>query len=125
MLGTEPAVLVGQLETQSGTSITAGTYYFGTQETVNLGVETEVGMAALTSTGGVSVASDNTSTSSPQQSGQTVSDTLTVNADGTFSESDHPGIVTGMVISGNSLVKVDNQGQTYPTIIVIKMIPIG
>jgi hypothetical protein len=124
MLGTEPAVLIGQLEPQSATSITAGSYYFGTQEAVNLGVETEAGVATLSS-GAVNGTSDYTSTSSPQQANQSLSETLTVNSDGTISSSNHAGIISGIIISDSQIVIVDNQGSAYPTILIINAIPIS
>jgi hypothetical protein len=121
MLGTDdPGVLLGQLAPQSATSITAGTYYVGTQEVVSQSVdETLTGEATITSSGSVIGTGDSTSLSAVQQGGQTVNSTLTVNPDGTFSTSSHPGIITGVVISGSQLIQVDGQASSYPTILVI------
>ena len=123
MMGTGSEVLVGQLLPQLATSITAAPYFFGTQETVNLGVETETGVATLSSAGAVNGTNDSTSVSSPQQGDQPLTDTLTVNSDGTFSDSNHPGQVSGIVISDHQLVLVDSQGSTYPTMLVIQTTP--
>lgn len=123
MLGTEPGVLIGELAPQSKTSITARNYCFGTGEVVNPAVATEVGDAMLTSTGGVTGTSDKTSVSSPQQGGKAITDTLTVNSDGTFSTLENPGVISGAVISDYQLILVDQQGSSYPTILVIDTIP--
>jgi hypothetical protein len=125
MQGTNPGVLSGQLAAQSATTIAAGTYFFGTQETANVGVETDAGAATVTSNGDVSGTGDLTSTTSPQQANQPISDTLTVNADGTFSTTTHPGVVSGIVVSGSQLVVVDSAGSANPTILVIKLVPVG
>jgi hypothetical protein len=121
MLGTnDPGVLLGQLQPQQATSITAGTYYFGTQEAVNQSVnETLVGVATITGSGSVTGTGDSTSIASPQQGNEPITPVLTVNADGTFSTSNNPGIITGVVISGSQLIQVDGQGSTFPTILVI------
>jgi hypothetical protein len=125
MQGTNAGVLQGQIAEQSATSLTAGDYHFGTQAAVNLSAATEVGVAAVTSGGGVTGTSDLTSTGSPQQASQSLSDTLTVSSDGTFSTSGHPGVVSGIVISNSQLVLVDSEGSTNPTILIIKSVPIG
>lgn len=128
MLGTDGGVTVGELQAQSATSITAGTYYFGMIETVNYpgsSLETEVGTATISSAGVVSGTSDQTSTAISQLGAQPVSYTLTVNSDGTFTDSAYPGQVSGIVISGNKLVIIDNQTSIWPTLLVIKAVPIS
>ncbi len=120
MLGTDKNAMLGQLVPQSATSITAGTYYFGTQEVPLEGVhETLTGVATITSDGDVTGTEDS---SAGQQGNQPLSVTLTVNPDGTFSTSNNPGIITGLVVSGSQLIQVDSQS-SWPTILVIKMIP--
>ena len=125
MLGTnDVGVLLGQLAPQSATSITTGTYYFGTQEPASQSVnETLTGVATITSSGSVTGTGDGTSLSSPQQGNEGLSTTLTVNADGTFSTSENPGIITGVVISNSQLILVDGQGNTFPTILIINGVP--
>jgi hypothetical protein len=125
MLSTnDPGVLLGQLVPQSATSITAGTYYVGTEEATSQSVnETLTGVGAITGSGSLTGAGDSTSLSSPQVGNELISTTLTVNPDGTFSTSNHPGIITGVVISGSQLIQVDGQGNTYPTILVINAAP--
>jgi hypothetical protein len=125
MLGTnDPGVLLGQLAPQSATSITAGTYYFGTQEATSESVnETLTGVSTITSSGSVTGTGDSTSIASPEQGNQPLSLTLTVNPDGTFSTSDNPGIITGVVVSGSQLIQVDGQGSTFPTILIINAVP--
>jgi hypothetical protein len=125
MLSTDdPGVLLGQLVPQSATSITAGTYYVGTEETVSQSVnETLVGEGAITGSGDLTGTGDSTSLSSPQVANESISTTLTVNSDGTFSTSNHPGIITGVVISDSQLIQVDGQGSTFPTILIINAVP--
>jgi len=122
MLGTEPGVLIGRVDAQLAKTISAATYYFGTLEVVNHAEETTVGSAALTGTS-VSGLVDTTSASAPEQGGQTLSLTLTVNSDGTFSTSDHPGVTSGIVISTSQLILVNKQGSAYPTVLVINTVP--
>jgi hypothetical protein len=125
MLGTDdPGVLLGQLAPQSATSITAGTYYIGTQEVVSQSVdETLTGEATITSSGSLTGTGDSTSVSAVENGGLPISATLTVNADGTFSTSNNPGVVIGVIISGSQLIQVDGQGSTFPTILIINAVP--
>jgi hypothetical protein len=125
MLATDdPGVLLGQLAPQSATSITAGTYYAGTEETTSQSVkETVTGVVAITSSGSITGTGDSTSLSSPQVANESISDTLTLNPDGTFSSSSHPGVVIGVIISGSQLIQVDGQGSTFPTILIINAVP--
>jgi hypothetical protein len=120
MMGTtDPGVLLGRLAPQSATSITEGTYYLGTQEVLPQGVnETLTGEATITSSGSLTGTGDSTSLSAVQQGGQPLSATLTVNADGIFSTSSDPGIITGVIISDSQLIQVDGPNSTYPTILV-------
>jgi hypothetical protein len=124
MLGTDSGVSVGQVVPQLATSITGGTYFFGTQQAVNLGVVTDTGVATLSSGGVANIIGDTTSVSSPQQADETESETLTVNSDGTITDSSHPTQVSG-ITSGRQLVIVDGQGSAFPTILVIKTTPIS
>jgi hypothetical protein len=121
MLSTDdPGVLLGQLVPQSATSITAGTYDIGTQEVVNQGVnETLTGEATITSSGSLTGTGDSTAIGAAQKGGQPLSATLTVNADGTFSTSNNPGTVLGVIISGSQLIQVDGSSSLYPTILVL------
>ena len=94
MLSTGSSVEIGQVEPQVGSNFTtaslSGTFYLGDLDVVNQ--DQSVGLAELTlnGSGGVSAISDETSTTD-QEPDQTQSLTLTVNSDGTFSSSDHPG----------------------------------
>jgi hypothetical protein len=125
MLSTDdPGVLLGQLAPQSATSITAGTYDIGTQAVVSQSVnETLTGEATITGSGSLTGTGDSASIASPEQGNQPLSLTLTVNPDGTFSTSNNPGIITGVVISGSQLIQVDGQGSTFPTILIINAVP--
>jgi hypothetical protein len=120
MLGTNDlGVLVGQLVPQSATSLTAGTYYIGTQEVDNQSVdETLTGEATITSSGSLKGTGDSTAVGAVQIGGEPLSATLTVNADGTFSTSSNPGVVIGVIISGSQLIQVDGPSSSYPTVLV-------
>lgn len=122
-MASDTGVLLGQLAPQSATSLTSGAYYFGTQlEPVNRAEETEVGVGIITG-GGVTGVGDITSPSSPQQASQPISETLTVNSDGTFSTANHPGVITGVVVSNSQIVLVSNEANAYPTLVVINTAP--
>jgi len=122
MLGTGSSTSFGRLEPQSATTITSGNYFFGTQMTGHLLVETDTGTVTLASAGATGTG-DNTSTTSPLQADQPVSETFTVNSDGTFSTSSHPGVVSGVIVSNSKIVIVNNQNSAYPTILVISTVP--
>ena len=122
MLGTGSSTSFGRMEPQSATTITSGMYFFGTQMTDHLSVESDTGTATLASAGATGTG-DNTSTTSPLEADQPVSDTFTVNSDGTFSTSNHPGVVSGVIISNSKIVMVENQSGAYPTMLVISTAP--
>jgi hypothetical protein len=122
MLGTGSSISFGRMEPQSATTITSGMYFFGTQMSDHLAVETGTGTVTLASAGATGTG-DNTSTTSPLQADQPVTETFTVNSDGTFSTSDHPGVVSGVIISNSKIVAVNNQNSAYPTILVISTVP--
>lgn len=122
MLGTGSSTSFGFLEPQSATAITWGMYFFGTQMAGHRAVETGTGTATLASAGATGTG-DNTSTTSPLQADQPVAETFTVSSDGTFSTSDHPGVVSGVIVSNSKVVTVDNQNSAYPTILVINTVP--
>ena len=121
MLGTNDlGVLLGQLVPQSATSLTAGTYYIGTQEVDNQSVdETLTGEANITGSGSLTGTGDSTAVGAVQKGGQPLSATLTVNADGTFRTSTYAGAVMGVIISGSQLIQVDGPSSAYPTILVV------
>jgi hypothetical protein len=124
ILGTDPGVLIGQLMPQLATSITAHTYVTRTQEVVNENMESQVGFVSLTAAGAVTGTSDYTSVSSPETGAdQSTSVTLTLNSDGTFSSSDHPGRVSGVVVSTAEAIVVNNQGNSYPNIMIVEYLP--
>ena len=118
LLGQDNSVTFGQVEPQIGSSFTtasvSGTLFQGPMEVVGQGAEVGVGIATLDGSGGVSSTNDSTSTTY-QQADQTGTGTITVGTDGTIISSDHPGIVTGIIVSSNQVVIVDNTGSAYPT----------
>jgi hypothetical protein len=122
MEATDSGVLIGQLRPQSATAVKPGTYMLGTQEVVDYSIETGVGVATLTSAG-ITGTVDLTSDSSPQQEDQPLSETVTVGSDGTFSTSDHPGLIVGVVISNSQIAVVHNVNSTYPTMLMVSTVP--
>lgn len=116
-------VMDGRMEPQSATTLTSGAYSLGTLlEPVNLDEATLTGAGTLAS-GTFTGTSDETSPGSPQQANQPMSETLTVNSDGTFSTSDNPGVVSGIIVSNTEVIAVGHQSGTFPTILVIKKGP--
>jgi hypothetical protein len=116
-------VLIGQVEPQTGAPFSvasaSGNYYMGTLEVVNQNADAGVGAAALDGSGSVTTTNDFTSISS-QETGNTDTSTITVNSDGTIINSNHPTVITGIVISSTKVVIMDNVNSTYPTVQVIK-----
>jgi hypothetical protein len=116
--------IIGQVEPQTGgpftdASLSSGTFYDGDVDVVNQAQHTDVEVPTLNGSGGVSIIGDYTATTF-QTSDQTGRVMLTVNSDGTFSTSENPGVIDGIIISSNKSVVVDNQGGTYPGIEVVK-----
>ncbi|WP_348261649.1 putative Ig domain-containing protein [Telmatobacter sp. DSM 110680] len=104
---------------QSATTITAGSYYLGTPQpdiVWGTGWDTVSGIAQVTS---------NSITGSEDKSrlpNENFSQTLTLNADGTFSTSDNPGVVTGLVISPSQLIELQDPTALWPSIVVINAV---
>jgi hypothetical protein len=119
VMSTDTDVALGQIEPQVGSNFTtasvSGDLFSGTLEVVNQGAEAGVGVVSLNGSGSASSTNDFTSTNG-QNSDQTSTSTVTVNSDGTIITSDHPTLVTGIVVSSTKVVIIDNQGSTYPTI---------
>ncbi len=123
MMGLDRGVLNGRVEAQSATTLTNGAYFFGTVlEPVNLDEITQVGTGTINGSS-VTGTSDITSPGSPQQANQPLNMTITVNPDGTFSNSNHPGVVSGIIVSNSIAVVVDKPNSVYPTIIVLSSGP--
>jgi hypothetical protein len=122
LMSADTDVAIGQIEPQVGSNFTtasvSGDLFSGTLEVVNQGEETGVGVVSLNGSGGVSSTNDFTSNTG-DGSDQTGTSTVTVNSDGTIISSDHPTLVTGIVVSSTKVVIIDNQGSTYPTIQVV------
>jgi hypothetical protein len=123
MLGSGHSVEIGQFEPQSAGPFSAtsfsGAYYAGDLEAVNQAVNTGTGVVTLNGSGGYSTIADYTSTGYQTADG-TDTGTATVNSNGTFSTSDHPGVIMGIIISNTKSVMIDNESDTYPTILVVK-----
>ncbi|HUN64275.1 MAG TPA: putative Ig domain-containing protein [Candidatus Sulfotelmatobacter sp.] len=123
LLGTDPGSLLGQIAPQSATSLTTNTYYLGIQEVVNQGVQTATGFIQTNPSGAINGTVDETSIGSPEQANQILTDTLTVNSDGTFTSAQNGGKVYGIILSDSQAVTVNKQGHSYPTIMVISTGP--
>jgi hypothetical protein len=127
LLGTDPSYSLGVLVPQSATAITPGTYTFGTSEVVIQGIdETLVGSGTLASSGNFTGTGDSTSagySSTALQGDESLSTTLTVNSDGSFSASDYPGLVVGVIISGSQFIKIDGPWSPNDTLLIYNTIP--
>jgi hypothetical protein len=122
ILGTGSSVAFGRLEPQTATSITStNKCFFGTFVANHLNVETDTGTVTLT-TGGATGTGDYTSVALPLQTDQ-VNKTFTISSDGTFYTSDHPGVITGIIITGSEVIVVNNETDTYPTLLVVASAP--
>ncbi len=79
---------------------------------------TVTGVAALTST---------TITGTEDDSGyfgnEPISETLTVNSDGTFSTSANPGQIMGLVISPSRIIEVNDPTKVWTTITIFNAAP--
>jgi len=120
----EAVALLGNLYSQTATTITAGNYYFGTADVVT-SVESLTAVASISASGSVSGTQDFTTTGGyPVQANQAFSPTWTLNADGTFVSSDIPGVVTGIVVSPSKIIKMDPEaGTVSPSMLVINIEP--
>ncbi len=122
MLGTDTGVSTGHLEPQGAGPFTdasvSGTFFMGTDQVVEQSAEADAGSITLNA-GSVTGTTAHTSTTS-QNANQTITDTYSVNADGTFSLASEGTAVVGIVISGTKLVRINQPTSLEPTILVIE-----
>jgi hypothetical protein len=110
---------IWKVASQSATTITAGNYYLGTPQPDvfwGTGWDLVTGVAEVTSN---SITGTEDKSRLPNEN---FSQTLTVNADGTFSTSDNPGVVTGLVISSSQLIELQDPTALWPSIVVINAV---
>jgi len=108
--------VLGQLVPQTSTTIAAGNYYFGTLEAevwTGQGWDSATGVATVTSGGIVTGTEDK-----PSEPNTSLSDTLAVNSDGTFSLASDPGVVVGLIVSPTQVISVDDAKKTWTSILV-------
>ncbi len=118
VLGTDPTVEVGNLEpvaTNPTTASIAGTYYVGTSEIVSQQAQAEVGIVTVASNGVVTSTTDVASTLT-QSAGVSGSDTLVLNADGTFSTGSSAGAIVGISLNPSKFVIIGSPTLTFPTL---------
>lgn len=121
LTGTNEGFLAGsngiwKVTPQSATTITAGNYYLGTPQPDvywGTGWDLVTGVAEVT---GNSITGTEDKSRLPNEN---FSQTLTVNSDGTFSTSDNPGVITGLVISSSQLIELQDPTAIWPSILVI------
>ena len=123
MMFFDGGVTLARLEPQTATTLTSGSYFFGTGFDVPEYLEATQAGTGTVSAGGVSGSVDKTSTGSPQQGGEPIAETLTVNSDGTFSSSDNAGVIVGVIISNSRLVLVGEEKKAYPIMLVVSTKP--
>ena len=92
----------------------SGTFTAGLPEVVSQNIgSVSVGLITLDGAGHMGGVSDYTSMTS-QASNQTITDTYSVKADGTFSVGSSGSSVVGIIIDGTRFVRIDNVTQPYP-----------
>jgi hypothetical protein len=122
MMFFDRGVTLSRLEPQTATTLTSGSYFFGTVFDVPEYPEaTQTGVAAVTA-GGYTGTVDIMSSASPQ-GGQPIGETLTINSDGTFSTSENVGVVSGAIVSNSKFVLVGEQTTGYPIMLVFSTKP--
>lgn len=110
---------IWRIASQSATTITGGSYYLGTPQpdvVWGTGWDLVTGIAEVTSN---SITGTEDKSRLPNEN---FSQTMTVNADGTFSTSDNPGVVTGLVISSSQLIELQDPTTLWPSIMVINAV---
>jgi hypothetical protein len=120
VLGTTSTIELGAFDPQTTgltTSALAGTYYIGTSEVVSQAAQAEVGVLTLSANGVVTTTTDTASTLT-QNADVAGSDTLSLNADGTFSTGSSGGTTVGVAISASKFVIVSNPTLTFPTLLI-------
>jgi hypothetical protein len=119
VLGTDAGVSVGPLSAQATGPFTnasvSGAFFLGTSEVVSQAMTTEVGIVTLNGTGGVSLVSDTTSTSS-QSADVSSSDTIAANANGTFTTGSSGTTVVGLIFTGSEFAIVNSASSVYPSL---------
>jgi hypothetical protein len=118
VLGTDPAVEVGAFEPVSTgltSSSLAGTYFLGTSEIVNQQAQAEVGIVNLTG-GGILTSTTDIASTLTQSVGVSGTDTISLNADSTFSTGSSGGVTVGIAITAKKFVIVGTPTLTFPTL---------
>ncbi len=112
----------GEFEPQAAgpfdNSILAGTFFLGTDEVVRQSVSTDIGSATLDGIGGITFVIDLSSTSS-QVAASSVTDTYTVQPDGTMTLGSSGSTVVGIVVSESKFVWIGHL-ISEPTILVFE-----
>jgi hypothetical protein len=112
----------GQFEPQApgpfDNSTLSGTFFLGTDAVVRQSVSTDVGSVTLDGTGGITLVTDLSSTSS-QVSASSFTDTYTVHADGTITLGSSGTIVVGIVVSDSKFVWIGHL-ISMPTVLVLE-----
>jgi hypothetical protein len=120
-LSTDAGESLAQFEAQSGSgsftnSSVNGTYFAGSVRVVSQSQDTGLNSVTLLN-GSVSGTGDYTSTSY-QQGGDSFTDSYSIGSNGAFSTSQYPSDVTGIAISNNKFVMIDNVNSQYPSVTV-------
>ncbi len=118
VLGTDSTVQLGSLEplaSNLNNSAIAGVYFSGTSEIVNQQAQAEVGILTLAGNGVLTSTTDVASTLT-QSAGVSSSDTIVLNADGTFSTGASAGTTVGIAVNANKFVITATPTLTFPTL---------
>jgi hypothetical protein len=111
----------GQFEPQAAGPFTnaslSGTFFLGDAEVVNQSQTVAVGSVKLDGAGNLSGTSDSTSTTA-QDYAAAITDTYSVNSDGTFSIGSSGATIVGIVISGNRFVMINHVTSPVASVVV-------
>ena len=116
VVGVGTDALFGMAEPQTGATLSAGTYIFGTEDPSDNTVPNKAGVETITSGGAFSSTFDQSTTSALPQGGQTVNGTVSLGPAGTG----NIGPSTVAITSGSKLFSIDESGGTSgPAAIVV------
>jgi hypothetical protein len=113
----------GEFEPQAAgpfdNSTLSGSFFLGTDEVVRQSVSTDVGSATLDGIDAITTVTDLSSTSS-QVAGSSVTDTYTVNSDGTITLGSSGSAVVGIVVSDSKFVWIGHLSSESTVLVVEK-----
>jgi hypothetical protein len=119
---------VGAFEPQAAgpfsNSSLSGAFFAGLAEVVSQSIGTlsvsEMTMAPGSGAAGSAGGTETFTSTTSQTEDSPITDTYTVNADGTFTTGSSSGAVVGIVINSNQFVMIDDVTSTYPILLIVE-----